>query len=127
MKFTVSTIIGAEAGTIYKAWLNGSEHSAMTGARATGSGRLKGKFTAWDGYISGINLKLRPAKLIVQAWRTTEFAEGQEHSVLTIELRPLGKSKTKVVLTHSNLKKGDLHYKQGWKTHYFAPMKEYFR
>jgi uncharacterized protein YndB with AHSA1/START domain len=126
MQFTISVTINAPARTIYKAWLSGKEHSKMTGGRATGSARVNGRFTAWDDYVSGRNVELRPSKLIRQAWRTTEFKSGQEDSILQIKLIPKGKNKTKLILTHSNLTKSDLHYKHGWREHYFQPMKEYF-
>lgn len=126
MQFTVSVTINAPARVIYKGWLNGREHSRMTGGKATGSSKVNGRFTAWDGYVSGRNVELRPSRLIRQSWRTTEFKDDQEDSMLRIELIPKGKNKTKVVLTHSKLMKGDLHYKQGWRRHYFQPMKKYF-
>lgn len=111
---------------IYDAWLSGAKHGAMTGAKATGSTLLGGKFTAWDGYISGHNLQLVPHTKIVQSWRTSEFTESDPDSILTIALTPT-KTGTTLTLTHSKTpKKQESSYRQGWQDHYFAPMHEYF-
>tara|TARA_B110000046_G_scaffold58485_1_gene65541 strand:+ start:2113 stop:2247 length:135 start_codon:yes stop_codon:yes gene_type:complete len=41
----------------------------MTGIEATYSD-IKGEaFTAWDGYISGVNIELAPYERILQKWR----------------------------------------------------------
>lgn len=71
----MTAVIPANPQKIYKAWLNSKEHTAMSGSKATASAKIKGKFTAWDGYISGHNLELQDGKKIVQAWRSTEFPE----------------------------------------------------
>ncbi len=124
--FVVSAVIPATPEAVYKAWLSGKEHAAMTGGAATGSARVGGKFTAWDGYIEGKNLELEPGKRIVQSWRTTEFSDDDPDSRLEVVLAP-AKGGTKVTLRHSDLPKGQgADYKSGWVEHYFEPMKEYF-
>lgn len=124
--FEVSAVIPAALEAVYKAWLSGEEHAAMTGGGATGSARVGGQFTAWDGYIKGKNLELGPGKRIVQSWRTSEFADGDADSRLEVVLVPV-KGGTKVTLRHSNIPAGHgAGYKSGWVEHYFGPMKEYF-
>ncbi len=44
--------------TLYNAWLDSITHSKMTGGEAKCSNMINGAFSAWDGYISGINKKL---------------------------------------------------------------------
>ena len=58
--FTISDIIPAKPSEIYEAWLNSESHAAMTGSVAQVDGKVGGKFTAWDGYISGTTLDLTP-------------------------------------------------------------------
>lgn len=126
LRFTVSAVIPAPAKDIYDAWLNGREHAAMNGGGpATGSAKVGGKFTAWDGYISGRNLALVPGKRIVQAWRTTEFAKDDPDSQIELTFKKSARG-TRVTLTHSNVPDGHDSYRTGWKSHYFAPMKKYF-
>jgi uncharacterized protein YndB with AHSA1/START domain len=124
--FEISATIPATPERVYKAWLTGKEHAAMTGGGATGSARVGGKFTAWDGYIEGKNLELEANKRIVQSWRTSEFSDSDPDSRLEITLTPT-KTGTKLTLRHSGIPDGQAaSYKPGWKDHYFDPMKEYF-
>jgi len=121
--FKVSATIPAKPQEIYKAWLSTKGHSALTGSAATVRGI---KFTAWDGYIFGRTLELEPNRRIVQAWRTSEFADDDPDSHLEVLLNKT-KGGTKVILTHINIPAGQADsYKQGWKDFYFKPMKKYF-
>jgi activator of HSP90 ATPase len=123
----VSATFSVSPKRIYSAWLNSKEHSAMTGAKATASAKVGGKFTAWDGYISGKNLELVPNKRILQSWRSTEFPAGHLDSHLLIKLDEV-KGGTKVTLVHSETPEGQsASYKKGWLDFYFKPMKSYFQ
>ena len=124
-KFIVTDVISASPEQIYKAWLSTKGHSGMTGSPAMVESKVKGKFTAWDGYISGETLEVKPFSRIVQAWRTTEFPEDHPESRLEILLEPV-KGGTKITIIHSNIPEGQADdYKQGWQDHYFEPMKQY--
>lgn len=125
-KFEVKATFKASPEDLYEAWLEGEAHAEMTGAPATGEAREGAPFTAWDGYISGTNLELRPGERIVQAWRTTEFPEGAPDSRVEITLTATATG-TQLRLVHSEIPAGQAdNYKQGWKDYYFAPMKEHF-
>ena len=122
----VSAVIPAPPPAIYKAWLSGKEHSAMTGSAAKATAKVGGAFTAWDGYISGKNLELKSPGRILQSWRSTEFPADAPDSHLEILLKET-KGGTKVTLIHTAIPQGQgTSYKQGWIDHYLAPMKEYF-
>jgi activator of HSP90 ATPase len=126
-KIKLSAVIPATPKVIYNAWLDSKAHSAFTGGGvAKIDPKVKGKFTAWDDYISGTNLELVPHKKIVQAWRTTEFPAKHPDSRLEVILEPAAKG-TKVTLIHSEIPDGQsADYKKGWKDFYFTPMKKYF-
>jgi uncharacterized protein YndB with AHSA1/START domain len=47
------TSIPATPDEIYEAFTNSKKHSAFTGSKAKCDPKVGGKFTAWDGYISG--------------------------------------------------------------------------
>jgi len=112
--------------TIFKAWLSSEGHSEMTGSPAQVEPRVGGAFTAWDGYITGKTLELKPFSRIVQAWRTGEFEDADPDSRLEIELEVVT-SGTRLTLTHSNIPEGQAEsYKSGWEEWYFGPMREYF-
>lgn len=111
---------------LYRAWLDGEAHAAMTGSPAQVDSQAGGRFTAWEGYISGANLELQPFRRIVQAWRTTEFPAGSPDSELVILLEE-EESGTRLTLVHSQIPDGQGEsYRQGWEEFYFAPMQEYF-
>ena len=125
-EFTVSETLGTSAETIYTAWLSTQGHTLMTGSPAKVDGRVKGEFTAWDGYIWGTFLELEVNKRILQAWRTGEFPEEADDSQVEVLLEEAN-GKTKVTLIHTNIPEGQAErYKQGWEDFYFKPMREYF-
>ena len=124
---TLTAVLPAAPERVYRAWLDGAEHSAMTGGEATVDARVGGAYTAWDGYITGTTLELEPGKRIVQAWRTSQFPKRAEDSRLEVLLAPAPGGRTKLTLVHSGIPKGQgKRYKSGWPENYFEPMKEYF-
>jgi uncharacterized protein YndB with AHSA1/START domain len=125
MEFEVSGTIGARPNDVYHAWLESEKHTGMTGGKAEVSDTVGAPFQAWDGYIEGINLELDPGKRILQHWRTSEFEESDEDSLLEILFDPEG-DKTRVTIKHSNLPAHGMQYKQGWVDNYFDPMNTYF-
>ena len=54
---------------VYAALMDSEKHSAFTELRATISPKVGGLITAYDGFITGSNVKLVPDKIIVQRWR----------------------------------------------------------
>jgi len=124
--FKLSAVIPATPAEIYKAWLSTKGHTAMTGSPAKVNGKVGGKFTAWDGYIFGTTLELTRDSRIVQAWRTSEFADDDPDSLVEIFLEET-KGGTKVTLAHSQIPEGQADsYLQGWDDFYFKPMKQHF-
>ncbi len=110
---------------IYNAWLNSEKHSQMTGGEAVCSHEIGARFSAWDGYIQGQNKVLIPNTKIVQTWRTSEFSDTDEDSLLTIHLKELNGS-TELKLVHTHIPEGQTQYKNGWLEHYFEPMHQLF-
>lgn len=125
MEFVVKAEISASPKSVFTTWLDTIGHSAMTGGAAKISHEEGASFTAWDGYIMGRNISLKPYNKIVQSWRTTEFKQDDEDSIIEVVLTEEG-HKTLVTLTHSNLPSHGEQYIQGWVDHYFKPMKQYF-
>jgi activator of HSP90 ATPase len=123
--FEVSALIPVSPDVLYDAWLDSSKHSEMTGAPAHVSDLQGGNFDAWDGYIQGKNLELELPNRIVQSWRTVEFDEGEQDSLLEIKFEdhPEG---TLITIRHSRLPDHGDQYKQGWVDNYFEPMQTYF-
>ena len=125
IEFEVSDHIKVSPELVYAAWLNSEQHSGMTGSVAKVSDQVDGVFEAWDGYIQGINLELEPPRRILQHWRTSEFNQADEDSLLEILFEPDGEG-TRVTIHHSHLPPHGMQYQQGWIDAYFEPMKAYF-
>jgi uncharacterized protein YndB with AHSA1/START domain len=124
--FTLTTTIPASAQEIYDAWLDSLTHSEMTRGEASMSDEVGAEVSAWDRYITGRNLELVPSERIVQSWRTTQFTDEHEDSIITVTLEEV-EGGTLLTLVHSNVPDEQTSYEQtGWQEHYFEPMKEYF-
>jgi uncharacterized protein YndB with AHSA1/START domain len=122
----VSSVLPTTADRVYAAWLDGGEHSRMTGGLATVDPRVGGRHTAWDGYIEGEILSLEPGRRIVQSWRSTEFPPDHAPSQLEIVLREVPGG-CEVTLLHTEIPEGQGdRYEEGWASHYFVPMKKHF-
>lgn len=125
-QFTVSTKLAAAPEQVFRTWLSSEGHSSMTESPASVEPRVGGNFTAWDGYITGRTVELKPYSLIVQAWRTTEFAASDPDSKIEIVLKPV-EGGTKLTLFHCDLPEGQAEsYESGWEESYFMPMRQYF-
>ena len=122
----VSSVVTATPEQVWDSWMDGREHSAMTGGKATIDPRIGGSFSAWDGYIWGRTLELEPGRRIVQTWRTTEFPFDAPDSRLEVELE-LVRGGTRITLVHSEIPEGQSNqYRDGWRSFYFEPMTRYF-
>jgi activator of HSP90 ATPase len=115
----------AEPEEVYEALVNPEQHAAFTGSPATITPKAEGRFSAYDGYITGTNVKLNLGKELVQRWRATDWPPGH-YSTVTFSL--------KKVQRHT-----ELHFAQtgvpaqfykdtnaGWKSFYWDKMKKYF-
>jgi activator of HSP90 ATPase len=97
----------------------------MTGGAADCSDQEGDSFTAWDGYITGRNLKLVKDAKIIQSWRTSQFNDSDEDSQLEIRLKKTDGG-TELLLIHTDIPEGQPDYQQGWIDNYFVPMHHYF-
>lgn len=122
----ISEYLPASPRRIYLAWLDGAEHTAMTGAAATVDARIGGRFTAWDGYIEGLIVAMEPHQRLLFTWRTSDFPPSSEDSHLEVLLEPEGDG-TRLTLFHTGLPAGQAaEYTQGWVEYYVKPMRRYF-
>jgi activator of HSP90 ATPase len=125
--FELTIVLPATPDEIYKDWLSSKGHTSLTGSPAKVDGKVGGKFTAWDGYISGRTLELEPGRRIVQAWRTSEFPEEAPDSRLEILLEAV-EGGTKLTLIHSDIPSDQVDsYRTGWPESYFEPMQEHYK
>ena len=75
---------------------------------------------------AGVIVELIPGERIVQTWRTSEFTDEHEDSVISIVLAEV-EDGTLLTLEHSNVPDDQRSYEEsGWQSHYFEPMIAYF-
>lgn len=120
-------IIPASPLEVYNALTDSKKHTAFTRAKAKVSTKEGGAYTAYDGYITGKNIKLVPGKKIVQTWRAVDGVWPEEHeSEVTFDLKKHPKG-TEISFTHKNVPASQVaEFTKGWKDFYWAPLKEYF-
>ena len=125
-KLKLVTELPTSPQDVYEAWLSSEGHSAMTSSSASVENRPGGEYTAWDGYISGVNLELEPFSTILQTWRTTKFPDGSQDSKLELQLESI-EGGTRLTLLHTDIPEGQGEmYADGWQEYYFSPMRAYF-
>ena len=125
--FKIQSTFNVKPEIIFIAWLDSRIHSEMTETDAEIDPDVNGSFSIWNGYITGKTLELVKDKKIVQSWRTTDFPEESDYSVIEIIFSPTPDG-TKLTLWHYNIPDGQgKDYKEGWKQYYFKPMKIYFK
>lgn len=118
-------VSGVAPGNVYRAFVDPKTHAAFTGSPATGSPRVGGKFTAWDGYISGVNRELVKGRKIVQDWSTTEWPPDAPPSTVTFTFKAL-KGGTEIRMVHAKVPAEQAaSYRQGWIDYYWEPLKAY--
>lgn len=118
-----SVTIKATPQAVYEALMDSRKHARFTGGTASISRKVGGKFSVFDGYAEGINLKLVSGKKIVQTWRANDWPKNQ-YSKATFALTKV-KSGTRLTFTQTGVP--DQQYtavKQGWIDFYWTPLKQ---
>lgn len=119
--------VPATPDQVYDAFMDAKKHSAFTGSKATCNPEVGGKFTAWDGYISGKNLELEKGKKIVQEWISTDFPQGFSPSRLELTFTKT-RGGTEISMVHSNVPEEQANdIAEGWHEFYWKPLKKYFK
>ncbi len=120
-----TVVFSAKPHEVYGALMDSKKHAKFTGGRASVSRAVGGKFTAFDGYITGFNLELKKDKKIIQAWTCTEWPVGH-YSVVTFSLKPVQQG-TQLVFTHIGVPANKAaSISSGWKEYYWKPMEKMF-
>jgi activator of HSP90 ATPase len=108
---------------VYESLMDSRQHAKFTGAKASISRKVGGKFTAYDGYIEGVNLDLVPDEKIVQSWRGSDWPEGH-YSRATFSLQQVeGGTRLTFIQTEVPEDQYDS-ISQGWHDYYWKPMKK---
>lgn len=123
LKFTVDVPVSTER--VYRAWLDGGDHSRITEKTARVQGEPGGAFSLLDGQIEGTILSAVPFDRIVQKWRNKDDPEGQEHQLeMVLEDTCLG---SQIHAQHiGETTERDQQYLKEWEIDYLRDLGRYF-
>lgn len=108
---------------VYETLMDSKKHSAFSGAKATISKKIGGKISAYDEYISGVNIMLVPGKQIVQSWRGSDWPEGH-FSNASFAFKKIAGG-TQLTFIQEGVPEDQYRsIKQGWLDYYWKPMKD---
>jgi len=120
-----TVLFDAPPHDVFEALMDSKKHAAFTGDKAKIDRRVGGIFSVFGGYATGKTLRLEKDKVIVQSWRSTEFAKDDPDSRVTFHLSKRGNG-TRLIFVHSNVTDAQAaDIKQGWIDFYWTPLKEY--
>lgn len=110
---------------VYRALMSSKGHAAFTRAPAEVSSKVGGTVSAYGDYILAINLALAPGKLIVQAWRASDWPKDA-WSIVTFRLATARGAKTKLTFTQIGVPaKAGKGIAKGWHDFYWKPLDAY--
>jgi len=120
-----SVTLPASAKKLYDMYMSPRSHAAFTGAPVEIGRRPGSKFSAFGGQISGTTVATVPNRMIVQRWRSKNFAPGDADSTLILCFTPLKANSTRIDLVHADVSDAD--YKgvsEGWPKYYWKPWRK---
>lgn len=120
-----TTVFSASARDVYNTLMDSKKHSEFTGGKAVMSQKVGGKFTAYDGYIEGTNVELKPGKKIVQSWRGNDWPKGYFSTITYALIEKGGKTTLKFTQKGIPAEQYDS-IKKGWVDYYWKPLAKIF-
>jgi len=122
LKHTVT--LRASPHDVYETIMDPKEHAKFSGAPAKLERKAGGPFAHYGDSLSGLVVDFEPDKKIVLAWRSKGWPE-RHYSIAQFTLSRAGKG-TKLVFEQFGIPSGDYaDISDGWRTYYWAPMKQY--
>ena len=117
----------ASPDKLFDMYLSSRKHTAATGAKAVMSRKVGGRFTAHGSHLRGRNVAIVPKRLIVQAWRATNWKKGDLDSILVLVFSK-ARGGGRVTMTHVNVPDANAaSINRGWRDYYWTPWKAYLR
>lgn len=106
---------------LFDMYLDPGEHAAFTGSPVTISDRPGSPFRAFGDVLSGTILQVVPKRLIVQSWRSPNWAPEDLDSTLILTFWPEGDG-GRIELVQANVADKDFAgVSQGWEKFYWSP------
>lgn len=120
MDFKYALTIAASPEEVFAALTNPFQIEIWSGYPAEMKAEKGFVFSLWEGDICGVNIEVKPNRLLVQEWF---FGETENPSIVTLQLKKEG-DKTRVELTHTNIP-DDVYEEitEGWREYYLGSIK----
>ena len=110
---------------IFEALTDAKKFSELTGSPAEIDSISGGKFSCFDGMITGQTIEISPSSRLVQAWRVGNWEPGI-YSIVKFEIEKLNEMETKLIFDHTGFpEEHRVHLDQGWHERYWTPLKDY--
>ncbi len=116
---------GITPAQLYALYMNAKLHAQVTGAPAKIQNKAGAAYSVYSDYCFGKNLHLEQDRMIVQTWRSTDFAKTDPDSIFCLLFEAQG-ADTLVHMTHAYLPDDQAaSVKKGWVDFYWKPWKEH--
>lgn len=127
MSIQQEVIFNSSPSDLFSALTSSRQFSELTGTQALIEDKAGGKFTCFDGMITGVTIEFEPHELLVQAWRVSVWEKGV-YSIITFKFERISDSETKLLFEHKGFPEDQKeHLEKGWYERYWEPMKQYLQ
>lgn len=122
-----TVVLPAAASELYDMYMDAEVHAAFTGAPAKISSEPGSQFEAFGGLLLGSMIQTVKSRLIVQSWRSVNFADEDTDSTLIISFTPEDDD-GRIDLVHLDVPENDYQgVTGGWDSRYFEPWLSYLQ
>ncbi len=122
-----TVVLPGSPAELYAMYMDAEIHAAFTGAPARISEEPGSPFEAFGGLLTGTMLQAVRPMLIVQSWRSVNFADEDPDSTLIISFSPEDDD-GRIDLIHLDVPENDFQgVSGGWESRYFAPWLTYLQ
>jgi uncharacterized protein YndB with AHSA1/START domain len=120
----IAASLPATPDKLFDMYLDAEAHSAFSGFPDHCAPRRR-RFRAFNDMLSGTIIHVAPKRLIVQTWRSANWATTAIDSVLTLTFWP-ERDGARIELVHVNVAEEDFAgVSQGWEKYYWTPWRAY--
>lgn len=120
-------VLPATPQDLYEMYMDPEVHAEITGAPAKISEESNSPFEAFGGLLYGKTVQVVKHRLIVQSWRSVNFARNDPDSTLVISFTPEDED-GRIDLVHLDVPDSDFQgVSGGWESRYFAPWLTYLQ
>jgi activator of HSP90 ATPase len=123
-----TVVLPASAEELFSMYMDPAIHGEFTGAPARISDEAGSVFEAFGGLLKGRTLQVVKPRLIIQSWRSVNFADDDADSTLIIMFTQEEDNAGRIDLVHLDVPESDYQgVSGGWESRYFAPWLEYLQ